>query len=97
MKVTGSQKRHLRRLAHQLKPVVMVGQHGLKAGLFDELEVALSAHELIKVRIASDREERKTIAAEIIEQTRADLIQSIGQMIVIFRRNEKKPKIELPP
>ncbi|HEC17141.1 MAG TPA: ribosome assembly RNA-binding protein YhbY [Sedimenticola sp.] len=96
MKITGSQKRHLRRLAHQLKPVVMVGQHGLKAGLFDELEAALNAHELIKVRIAADREERKTLTAEILERTHADLVQAIGQMIVIFRRNEKKPKIELP-
>ncbi len=74
----------------------MVGQHGLKAGLFDELEVALNAHELIKVRIAANREERKTVTAEILKQTGTNLIQSIGQMIIIFRRNEKKPKIELP-
>jgi len=96
MKIAEQQKRHLRGLAHSLKPVVMVGQHGLKATIFEELEIALNAHELIKVRIAADRDERKEITAQIIEQTNAQLIQTIGQMSIIYRRNNKDPKIPLP-
>ena len=74
----------------------MVGQHGLKPTIFEELEIALDAHELIKVRIAADRDERKEATAEIITQTKANLIQAIGQMIIIYRRNHKDPKIALP-
>ena len=96
MKITEQQKRHLRGLAHSLKPVVMVGQHGLKPSIFEELDIALNAHELVKVRIAADRDERKEISAQIIEQTGAKLIQSIGQMSIIYRRNNKDPKIPLP-
>ena len=96
MKITEQQKRHLRGLAHSLKPVVMVGQHGLKATIFEELEIALDVHELVKVRIAADRDERKEITAQIIEQTGAALIQTIGQMSILYRRNNKDPKIPLP-
>jgi RNA-binding protein len=96
VKITEQQKRHLRGLAHQLKPVVMVGQHGLKATIFEELEIALNVHELIKVRIAADRDERKAISSQIIAQTGAALIQAIGQMRIIYRRNIKDPKIPLP-
>ncbi len=96
MNITEQQKRHLRGLGHALKPVVMVGQHGLKPTVFEELELALNAHELIKVRIAADRDERKEATAAITEQTGAKLIQAIGQMIIIYRRNSKDPKIALP-
>jgi RNA-binding protein len=96
MKISHSQKRHLKGLAHHLKPVVMVGQNGLKDTVFDELEIALDAHELIKVRIAADRDERKEITDQILQRTKAELVQTIGQMSVLFRRNKKKPKIALP-
>ena len=96
MKLTDSQRRHLKGLAHHLKPVVMVGQHGLKETVFEELEVALDVHELIKVRIAADRDERKEITAEILQRTHAELVQTIGQMSILFRRNRKKPKVVLP-
>lgn len=96
MKISDSQKRHLKGLAHHLKPVVMIGQHGLRDSVFEELEVALDAHELIKVRIAADRDERREITDQILQRTKAELVQSIGQMSVLFRRNRKKPKIVLP-
>lgn len=76
--------------AHSLKPVVMIGQAGLTAAVIAEIEVALDYHELIKVRIRAEREQRKEITAEICEATRAELVQSIGQIIVIYRYNPKK-------
>lgn len=96
MKISQSQKRHLKGLAHHLKPVVMIGQNGLKDTVFDELEIALDAHELIKVRIAADRDERQEITDEILQRTKSELVQTIGQMSILFRRNRKKPKIALP-
>lgn len=96
MKLSEPQKRHLRTLAHHLKPVVWVGQHGLKESVIAEIELALDSHELIKVKVVADRDDRIVIAANICEQTQAQTIHSIGQMLILFRRNEKKPKIALP-
>lgn len=96
MSLSPKQVRFLRSQAHHLKPVVMVGQNGLKPTIFEELEVALDHHELIKVKIAADKEERTEITEEIIKTAGAELIQNIGQIAIIFRRNPKKPKIALP-
>ena len=74
----------------------MVGQHGLNENVFNELDIALDAHELVKVKIAAERDERVVIAQTLIERSGAELVQSIGQMSILFRRNEKKPKILLP-
>lgn len=96
MKLTDQQKRHLRGLGHHLKPVVWVGQHGLSDSVLTEIGIALDSHELIKVKIAADRDERREIAAQICAETTAALIHSIGQMVILFRRNTEKPKIALP-
>jgi len=96
MKLSESQKRHLRGLGHHLKPVVWIGQHGLKESVIAEIELALDSHELIKVKIAADRETRAEIAAQICTQTGAEAIHSIGQMLILFRRNAKMPKFALP-
>ena len=96
MKLSETQKRHLRGLGHHLKPVVWVGQHGLKESVVAEIEQALDSHELIKVKVVADREARAAITSDICTQTRADPIHSIGQMVILFRRNEKKPRIALP-
>lgn len=97
MSLSNVQQRHLRSLAHHLKPVVLIGQHGLKDSVFDEIDIALGAHELIKVRIAAgDRDERAVMIEQITERSGADLVQTIGHIAVLFRRNPDKPKIVLP-
>jgi RNA-binding protein len=97
MPLTDSQRRHLRGLAHHLKPVVMVGQDGLKPTVLAEVDAALTAHELIKVKVvAADRDERAAMVAEIAATAGAEVVQSIGQMAALFRRNPKKPKVALP-
>ena len=97
MVITATQKRFLRSKAHHLKPVVMVGQHGLSENVMHEVNLALDAHELIKIKLSvGDREEKKSILGEVISNSKAELIQSIGHVAVLFRRNHKKPKIELP-
>lgn len=95
--LSNSQIRYLRSLAHALKPVVMVGQHGLRESVMDEIGIALDHHELIKVKVSvGDKEERDALIAVITSQTGAELVQRIGNMAVLFRRNRKKPKIVLP-
>lgn len=83
-------KKQLRANAHTLKPVVIIGQSGLTDAVLAEVELALNSHELIKVKIRAERDERKLISEKICGTTGAELIQSIGQIVVIYRYNPKK-------
>ncbi len=85
-----AQKKKLKAQAHGLKPVIMVGQAGLTEAVLAETEIALNTHELIKVKIRAERDERNQICEKICAATGATLIQSIGQIIVIYRLNPKK-------
>ena len=96
MSLTDRQRRQLKGLAHQLKPVVTIGQQGLTDAVIKELGVALGDHELVKVRInAVDRAERSQMIEEICRKSGADKVQTIGHVAVFFLRNPKKPKIPL--
>ncbi len=83
-------KKKFRAAAHTLKPVIMIGQSGLTAAVLAEIELALNCHELIKVRIRAEREDRKLISEKICTETGAELIQAIGQIAVIYRLNPDK-------
>lgn len=83
-------KKKLKAQAHALKPVVMIGQAGLTDAVLAEIELALDSHELIKVKIRAEREERQHISAEISRRTGAELIQTIGQIAVLYRLNPNK-------
>lgn len=83
-------KKKLRAEAHSLKPVVMIGQSGLTDAVLAELELALNTHELLKVKIRAEREDRKLITEKICANSGAELIQSIGQIAVIYRLNPNK-------
>lgn len=91
MQLTRAQKKQLILHSHQLKPVVIIGDNGLTNAVIAEIETALTAHELIKIRInAGDREERRAIINTINEQTGADIIHRIGHVASFFRKNPKK-------
>ena len=83
-------KKQLKAEGHNLNPVVIVGQSGLTDAVLSEIEIGLDHHELIKVKIRAERDERKLISEKICNQTNAELIQAIGQIIVIYRLNPKK-------
>jgi RNA-binding protein len=95
--LTEKQKKHLRGLAHAREPVVLIGQGGLSPAISGELETALGAHELVKVRArVGDRDQRDTIFAELAQQTRSALIQRIGNVAVFYRPRKDSPRIILP-
>jgi RNA-binding protein len=97
MTLTEKQKKHLRGLAHGRDPVVMVGQSGLSAGVVAELDLALSAHELVKVSVrVGDRDERDAILTRLATDTASALVQRIGNVGVFYRAHKEKPKIILP-
>lgn len=97
MPLSNSQRRYLRGLAHDLKPVILVGAKGITDALVQECSLALDHHELVKVRIpAEDREDFAAQAAQLGEATKAETVQTIGRTVVFFRRNAEKPVIALP-
>ena len=81
-----SERRALKARAHGLEPVVLVGDKGLTAAVLAEIDRALAAHELIKVRVQAERGERTVLLAEICTGTRALPVQQIGKMLVVFRK-----------
>ena len=96
MNLSNKQKKHLKGLAHPLKPVVLLGQNGLTEGVLAEIENALSFHELIKVKIATDdRETKQLIIDAIVRETEAINVAKIGHIAVLYRQSEEK-KIDLP-
>ncbi len=96
-KYTNRQTRHLRSLSHSLKPTVRVGQRGVTPAVCEELETALLAHELLKVKVdVGDRQARDSAITQLCAHTGAHLVQRIGNVAVVFRPNPDKPKIQLP-
>ncbi len=96
MPLNSKQKRHLRGLSHKLKPIVTVADKGLSDTVMQEIEGALEFHELMKIKIRAERDERVQMAQQVCNRTRAELVQGIGQTYTLFRRNPDKDKIELP-
>ena len=82
--------RELKKQAHALKPVVRVGAKGLSESLHQEVDLALNSHELIKVKIVAERDERDGLASSIAEQAGAQRIASIGQIFVFYRKNDEE-------
>ncbi|VAX05989.1 RNA-binding protein YhbY [hydrothermal vent metagenome] len=96
MPLNKNQRNHLRKLAHPLKPVVIIGQAGLTENIITEIGSSLEHHELIKVRLnATDKASRQEMIDTILEQSSAELVQAIGHICAIYRRAEK-PRLELP-
>ena len=91
-----SQVKYLKGIAHHLQPVVTVAAKGLSENVMMELEQTLERHELIKVKLRQDRDERALTVTEIEARCGASLVMSIGQTATFFRRNEKDPQLALP-
>ena len=91
MILSAQQIHKLRQQAHALKPVVWLGLHGLSEKVLEEINIALDAHELIKVKLAgADRETRDNLAQQIVQSLSATLVQQIGQIAVFYRKNDDK-------
>lgn len=94
MELTEAQKKRLRTRAHDLKPVVMVGQHGMKDTILEEITSALDHHQLIKVKLSvGDRDLRDEIIGQIVAYSQSQLIQRIGNMAILYRRNPDRPDL----
>lgn len=96
LQITPAQRRHLRGLAHSLKPVVMIGHNGLTPAVVRETTLSLASHELIKIRVlGDDRELREQWITQLCDELDAAPVQHVGKLLVLYKPAEK-PVIKLP-
>lgn len=90
MQLDKATRKNLRGIGHGLKPLVTIASKGLTDAVCAEVDRALEDHELIKVSIkTSDRESLVSIAAELCDRNRAELVQLIGHVALIYRAADK--------
>ncbi|MFT4887522.1 MAG: RNA-binding protein [Pseudohongiellaceae bacterium] len=95
MIITNIDKKKFRAIGHKLKPIVMIAQKGLSETVGEELDRALENHELIKVKIAAgERDDKKALTIEICKEFKAECIQSVGNIVLLYRPSKKPdPKL----
>lgn len=97
MGLSGKQRRYLRGLGHELKPVVQVGKGGVDDGLVAAVDQALTDHELIKIKIGDNAGvERHEAADTLAQRTRSEVAQVLGYTVLLYRPDPDDPKIALP-
>lgn len=95
--LTGKQKSFLRSLGMTLEPVVQIGKAGLTPSVVISAIDAIKARELVKVKVLQNCEEEPRAVLEMLaERTDTDLVQIIGRNALLYKKNQEKPKIELP-
>ena len=95
--LNGKRRSYLRGQANKLSPIIHIGKDGINQGVIDQLEEALGNHELVKGRVLNNSlEEAKDSANELAESCEAEVVQVIGNVFVLFRRNEEEPIYILP-
>ena len=95
MTSSAADKKYLRRLGHNLKPIVTIASKGLTENVGAEIDRALNDHELIKIKLSvGDRAAKKLLSDEICTSYSAQLVQSIGHILLIFKKSKKpNPKL----
>jgi RNA-binding protein len=97
MTLSGKQSHYLRALGHHLEPIVQLGKNGLTDNAKEAVNAALTAHELVKVRVGTEcPEDAPALAERLGPELKAEVAQQLGRTILLFRAHPKKPKIVLP-
>lgn len=95
--LTGKQKRFLRSKAHHLKPIFQVGKSGVNENMIKQLIDVLEKRELIKVNILQNcLEDKESVAEQIAEGTGAEIVQIIGNHIILYKESTENKTIILP-
>ncbi|MGJ9457034.1 ribosome assembly RNA-binding protein YhbY [Oceanobacillus sp. CF4.6] len=95
--LTGKQKGFLRSEAHHLKPIFQVGKTGVNDNMVEQISEALEKRELLKVSILQNcMEDKDTVAKQLSEGTKSDIVQIIGSNIVLYKESKENKKLQLP-
>lgn len=90
--LTAKERKTLERAAHNLSPVLLVGQGGVTPGFTDAVATALDAHELIKIKFNEYKDEREDLSQDIAQKTGATLVRIIGNTAIFYKQNKDKEK-----
>ena len=97
MIMTGKQRRHLRAIAHSIKPLVNLGKRGLSNETKGEIKSQLYDHELIKLKILETCPlSKKECARELSSDNEIEVVQVIGKTLVLYSQNPEESKIKFP-
>ena len=92
-----AQKQYLKGLSNTLKPLVQIGKNGLNENVISSVDEILTAHEIVKITVLNTCEQPVIeMALDIASNTRSEIVSQLGRKIVLYRRNPKKPVIDLP-
>jgi RNA-binding protein len=95
--LSGKQRRHLRALGHELRPIVHIGKAGIDEGVIAAVDRALLDHELVKIKLGENAEvERETAADELAAKTHSEVAQVLGYTLLLYRAHPEDPTIVLP-
>lgn len=95
--LTGKQKRFLRSEAHHLKPIFQVGKTGVNENMIQQIADVLEKRELIKVSILQNcMEDKDTVAEKLVSGAEAELVQIIGNNIILYKESAENKQINLP-
>ena len=95
--LTGKQRRFLRAMGTGIDPIIHIGKGGWGDTVVQQLDEALEARELVKIRVISNSSvEPRDVGPQLAEATQAEIVQVIGRNMLFFRRSQKKPSIDLP-
>ncbi len=92
MSLTQEQKKQFKSIGHHLKPIVTIADNGLTEGVLAELDRALNDHELIKIQLRAERDDRTALIEQLCAQSSSLLVQSIGKVALIYRKNPQPNK-----
>ena len=88
MVINSSQRKHLKSLAHHLKPIVNIGKEGLTEGVIHFILDALEKHELLKIKFSKNKDIKKDISTQITDGTKSFKVSIIGNILIIFKQSE---------
>ena len=95
--ITGTQRSYLKKLAHDLDPIVFIGKNDLTENIIKEIDSLLELRELVKVKIQEGSLlDAKDTANEVADMLGAEFVQAIGRKFVLYRRAKEEPQIVLP-
>ena len=95
--ITGKQRSYLKGLAHNIEPIFQIGKNGITDNFIKQVDEALEARELIKIKVLNNSLlDPKDTANELAKETGAEFVQSIGHKFVLYRESVENKKIQLP-
>lgn len=95
--LTGKQRSYLKKLAHNIRPIVQLGKEGLSENFIQQFDQTIESKELVKVNVLdSSYLDAKEAANELAERTNSEFVQAIGRKFVLYREAKEDPEIKLP-